>query len=518
MVDNPGQPAEFSLSPVEQEQLRLALQEIESVEQELQRRRRESGIDYFIPNQPQHRALLSPARTLAYVGGNRVGKTTLGASWASAHFSRRYPSCECHGGWFPQAKRFSGPTKGAIVVTKFDKIEQVIEPKLKAVLPIDSVAKMNRTPQGYIRRILGKDGSTIDILTNEMDQMAFESTDWDWVWIDEPLPRSHYQGIRRGLTDRMGQCLLTFTPLVEPWMKEEIVDAADGKRIDVVMADTYQNLEDIHGNPILTREAVHELEMAYPEDVRKTRIYGQFFHLRGLVYTEYNSIIHEREWEYFKGEHHDLPAGQRSFAYPDPVVAILDPHDRLPHHVIWAIIDRTDWLYVDRELIFQGTLQNLKKTILWVEQKAGYNVVRRVVDPNFGQKPAEVGGGRTVRQELSRPPFSCPFGLANDDKEAGRMKVKDYLHFIPERPLDITNSPRLYFHRGRCPGTIRSMRNYQYDEWKGAGKDEKDLKEKEKQKETHGADCVRYLCMANLTFDRMAQALDREPALAETPY
>ena len=98
------------------------------------------------------------------------------------------------------------------------------------------------------------------------------------------------------------------------------------------------------------------------------------------------------------------------------------------------------------------------------------------------------------------------------------MKVKDYLHFLPNRPLDITNSPRLYFHRGRCPTTIRSIRNYQYDEWKGSGKDDKDLKEKEKQKETHGSDCIRYLCMANPTFDGMANLRKEEPSMAESPY
>ena len=98
------------------------------------------------------------------------------------------------------------------------------------------------------------------------------------------------------------------------------------------------------------------------------------------------------------------------------------------------------------------------------------------------------------------------------------MKVKDYLHFDPARKLDITNSPRLYFHRGRCSQTIRSIRNYQYDEWRGAGKDEKDPKEKEKQKETHGSDCTRYLCMANISFDSVMSYRSEERVLAEAPY
>lgn len=506
------------IGEVESESLRLALFQLEQVEDELKRRRKEHGIDYFIPNVPQLRAIQSPARIIAYVGGNRTGKTTVGGFVMAAHLSNRYPNCSCHGDWFPAQKKFHGPIKAAVCVTKFDKIEQVIEPKLMAVLPRDSIQKISRTPQGYLRRLTFKNGSVLDILTNEMDAAAFESSDWDVVWVDEPLPKSHYQGILRGLTDRSGQLWMTFTPLVEPWMKDEIVDMADGRRIDVVMADTYQNLADIHGNPILTRESVRELELSLPEDVRRTRIYGEFFHLKGVVYSEYSPIIHEKEWEYFKGDHRDLPAGQLSFGYPDPVIGILDPHDRLPHHMIWAIVDRTDWLYVDRELIFTGNLQELKKAILWTEQQAGYHVVKRLVDPNFGQKPAEVGGGRTVRQELSRFPFSVPFGLSNDDKESGRMKVKDYLHFNRDLPISITNTPRIFFHRQRCPITIRSVRNYQYDEWRGAGKDDKDPKEKEKQKDTHGADVIRYLCMSNPTFDSVMSWGKREEVLEGAPY
>ena len=55
MIEESAQ--EMSLSAVDQENLRIALLEIDSVEQELQRRRRENGIVYFIPNHPQKKAL-----------------------------------------------------------------------------------------------------------------------------------------------------------------------------------------------------------------------------------------------------------------------------------------------------------------------------------------------------------------------------------------------------------------------------------------------------------------------------
>lgn len=489
---------------LQEDDLRSRLLELSVLDDEIGKRKKARGIDYFTPNAPQLRALRSDARVVAYVGGNRAGKSSCGAVWLISHLTGNYRGCQCHGEWFSRKKRYNGLLKAVIVATDFPVIERVIEPKLMAFLPKDWVAHngIRRTPQGYLRRLIGKNGSTVDILSNEMDAMAFESADWDIAWIDEPTSNSRYISIQRGLTDRRGLTMLTFTPLIEPWMKEKLIDKADGRFIDVIQADTYENTQDIHGHPILSKESIAEFEATMPNDLRQTRIHGRFFHLRGIVYTEFSHGIHVRNWEY---------------KYPDPVICVLDPHDRKPHHVIWAWVDRMDWLYVDRELLFHGNLTELKKQILLEEQKAGYRIARRIIDPNFGMKPAEVGGGMTVIQELGRKPFSVRFGPANDDKVSGRMKVKNFLYWNPKQQLSITNSPKLFFHSSQVPATIESIANYQYEEWRGPNKDDRDVKEKEKQKGTDGADTVRYLCMSEPQFDLLAVNVNKYE-LEEAPY
>ena len=481
-----------------------ALAELEFVANELTKRRKERGIDYFIPNRPQLRCLQASARIVAYCGGNRAGKTHCGAAWLSAHLTHQYPKCVCHGEWFSLERRFTRPMKAVIVVTEFSKIETVIEPKLFHLLPKSWLLPngIKRTPQGYLRRLLGADGGTVDVLSSEQDPLAFEGQDWDFAWIDEPTSYSRFISILRGLTDRKGLMMLTFTPLVEPWMKERLIDRADGKDIDVVEADTYENLEDIHGHPIQTRDAIEFLERSMTSEERQTRIHGQFFHLRGVVYKEFLPGIHDREWDY---------------QYPDPVICVLDPHTRKPHWVIWAYVGRLDQLFVDRELVFEGTLRDLGKEILLTEQRAHYNIRRRLIDPNYGRTPMIVTG-RTVIEELARPPFPVRFGEANDDKDAGIFKVKQLLHFDRTKPISLTNMPLLYFHRSRCPQTIRSVRNYQHDEWKSSKqRDERDPKEDVRQKDTDGADDTRYLCMSNPTYDGL-MARHESMALAEAPY
>ena len=475
--------------------------EYEESTYELSRRRREEGMAFYAPNAMQLKAHRSEAKTILYVGGNRAGKSTFGAMELCFHLTRQYPD------WFPMSRRFTRPIKAVIVATEFPIIERVIEPKLFSYLPSHYIARARRTPQSYLSRLTCTDGSTIDFLTNEMDDMAFESADWDIYWGDEPQKKGKYFAIQRGLVDRQGQTILTFTPLTEPWIKEELVDKADGKEVEVFTVDIRDNRFDILGHPILSEEAIRRFESKLPEDMQQTRLHGKFFHLRGLVYPEYDSATHEwMETEWLK------------YQYPDPVICVLDPHDRLPHHVIWAWLDHQDTLFVDRELVFHGTLKNLAKQILITEVQAGYRMRRRIVDPNFGRKPSQVGGGLSVIQEMATKPFPVQFGEVCDDKAIGRAIVKRYLHWDRHQPLSVTNSPKLYFHKERCVETIASVRNHQYDEWRGATKDEKDPKEVEKQKETHGADCVRYLCIGRPTYDHlMHKGRDRE-MLVEAAY
>ncbi len=493
-MTTPGQPAVPELDVARQEALRAALAEFETLDREVIRRKREIGIAYYVPNEQQYRAHRSKARTICYSGGNRSGKSTFGAAELVLHLTRQYPD------WYPKERRFSGPIKAVVVATEFPIVQRVIEPKLLMYLPKDYIVKLAKTPQGHLARVFCKDGSTVDVLTNEMAQLAFEGADWDFAWIDEPTQRAKYVAIRRGLVDRGGRCVLTFTPIVEPWMKEEIVDQADGVAIESFTVDIRDNLVDISGNQIQTEEHIRDFERVLTEDEKQTRLHGHFFHLRGIVYSDYTPSIHEKLVEY---------------TYPDPIICVLDPHTRKPHHVIWALVRRDDSLYVIDELVTTGTLSELAKAVLLKEQRAGYRLRKRLIDPNFGRTPNLVTG-RSVIDELRRPPYPLHFGEADDDKEAGILKVRELLGWDKTKSITPLNTPKLFFHP-RCVKTIRSIRNYQFDEWRGVTKEDRDVKETEKQKETDGADCVRYLCLSNPTFDRMSRR-PSESELEAVPY
>ena len=139
---------------------------------------------------------------------------------------------------------------------------------------------------------------------------------------------------------------------------------------------------------------------------------------------------------------------------------------------------------------------------------------RRLIDPNFGRRPSKPGGNRTVMQELASN--GARFYESNDNIELGHMTVRDWLHWDSTKPVTAVNKPKLFFSKTRVPGTIRSMRNYQYGEWQGATKHERDPKERFKDKDTHGADCIRYLVMSRPFFKNLNPM--RESELEEPVY
>lgn len=457
-------------------------------------RRRNFGMEYYEPNPMQLKAHKCMARRILYCGGNRAGKSTFGAMELVYHLTKRYPD------WYPKEKRYNRPIKAVVSATEFPIVARVIEPKIFQFLPKDYYT-FKRTAQGYLTQIKCKDGSTADILTSEMKDEAYESADWDFAWLDEPQQHRKYEAIMRGLVDRRGIMVITFTPLTEPWMKEDLVDRADGKTIACFTVDIRDNKFTVGGEPILSEDAIKEFEESISEEYRETRVHGAFFHMRGLIYKEF-------------GEAHIEEETACKYNGRDPVIAVLDPHDRNPHHAIWAYIDKEDDIHIIKELIIHCELDDLAQAMLTVEKENKFRMRRRLIDPNFGRKPAAAGANYSVIQELHRNGIG--FYEANDDVQLGHMLVRDALHYKMNKPVTAVNKPKLFFSRQGCPKTIRSMKNYQYQEWQGKTKEDKNPKEIEKDKDNHGADCVRYLVISRPRNESFANQEAKE--LESAPY
>lgn len=429
----------------------------------------------YVPHQKQKEFHQSLSALRGVFGGNRSGKTEMGTLEARFHATGDYPS------WYPIEGRFSGPTRGRIVVTDYKKgANEVLEPKISKWFTQDMVHKVERF-QGHIVKLFIKHKtggiSTIDVMTHEQDSMAFEGWSGHWAWFDEPPPRELFVATLRGLIDYRGRAWLTLTPISEPWLFDEIVGKADGNKV-------WFTTVDIRDNPYLSEDAIADFESKLlPEEV-EARIHGKFIHLAGRVYKEFDPVVHCIN---------TLPTGYNQW----PVYFVLDPADRRPHHGIWAVVSPNDEIYVFDEIVFAATIENLSNSILLRERSAGIQSesVIRILDPNKGKSPVGAQGLKLIDEFATRGLYFT--ADVADNVATGHLAVAGRFHYDKSRPITYNNKPKLYFYRPHTLECVRQLLSYVWDDWHGSNKNTRAAKEVPKDVNKDLPDCIRYLVMSN---------------------
>lgn len=431
-----------------------------------------SLLDY-IPHNKQREFHCAPHKIRFLCGGNRSGKTEAGVWEDVAHATGRYPA------WYPEEKRIKTANRGRVVVTDFVKGGAVYEQKLWKYLPKDMVKSIKRTMKGALERVdihhVSGQISSLEIMTHEQDDMVFESWSGHWVHFDEPPPRNKFIASMRGLIDYAGRAWLTLTPISQPWMYDEFI-AKENDSVFYISVD-------MRDNPHLSEKEIEEFEAMLTEDEKESRLHGKFRHLTGLVYKEFDPVVHL------------VPECKRQSFWP--VYFVLDPHDRRKHCGIWATVDPHGVIYVIHEFHYGGTIKDTSKEILKRELmfKIDPQRVIRILDPNKGRTPTAATGLRLV-DEFAK--YSLYFNTTvNDDIATGHLAVAEKLHYDKKKPLEFTNRPKLYLVRGETTETVRMLQTYVWDDWKSS---EKEKKEKPKDVNKDFPDCVRYLVMSNPLF------------------
>lgn len=433
----------------------------------------------YVPHAKQKSFHCAPHKIRGVFGGNRSGKTEMGALEARFHATGQYPE------WYPLEGRFSGPTRGRIIVTDYKKgSNEVLEPKIEHWFDPACIIKTERflghIIKLFIKHIAGGT-STIDIMTHEQDSMAFEGWAGHWAWFDEPPPREKFVATQRGLVDFNGRCWLTLTPISEPWLYDEIV----GKASDRVWFTTI----DIRDNPYLSEQAIKDFEATLMPEEKEARIHGKFIHLAGRVYKDFDPDIHCLV---------KMPKGWEDW----PTWFVLDPADRRPHHGIWAKVDPMDNIYIFDELVYKGTIADTCKEILVREKMRGINPdhVIRILDPNKGNTPTAATGLKLV-EEFAKDGNNIYFtATVNDDLALGHLAVAEKLGYDKTKLRDGLNHPKLMFIADSTRECVKQLLSYVWDDWRGDIKGSRSQKEKPKDINKDMPDAIRYLVMSGPTW------------------
>jgi len=321
-----------------------------------------NGLAYYRPHPGQDAFHRAGARVRKrYVRtGNRWGKSTAGCaedlSWLLNERPFYPESDPARRGGIPQR-----PNKLLTVTTDWEKVAEIwtdpSEGKVWKMMPSGFVKKCHRNSMGVIDKIDCVNGSMWrfeSVKGFKYDAQGAESSDWDGIHYDEPLPEKMRKALARGLIDRGGSEWFTLTPLTEFWINDYFFpDDTGGKpRLDVwtTTGTTYDNV-------YISEANIASYESDLTDDERQCRINGIPLELAGLVYKE------------FKWDQHvlkDPPPGWASWNDPPDdwtVYFAIDPHPRTPHAVLFCAVGPTGSHYYFADIFEHCTISALSTRI-----------------------------------------------------------------------------------------------------------------------------------------------------------
>ncbi len=395
----------------------------------------ENQIYFYTPHEKQQQFHQAASFHYRYARtGNRFGKSEMGAAEDIA-FALGYRPWIVEGDPGRTLGIPTHPTKGLIVTTDWDKSTEVFtetapgptQGKLFKYIPKSAFISSEKNHSGAIdtirvRHISG--GISVihldTVKSFKQNPLGSESSSWDWVHFDEPVPVEMYNALIRGLIDRDGYVWFTCTPLTEPWIDAKFIpDAEDqtkGNLATFSNGDFWMMTGSTDDNPFNTHAAIERVMAQYPEEEQETRRSGTPKAYFGLVCKEFQWNLHIRR---------DAPVGWKDWRTPPENYCIrfaIDYHPRKPHHVLFIATSPQERQYIYNEIFLSCLMQELVTEIRLVLQLKEATVPG-LIDP-LADTPNRVTD-ITPLEEILR--LGLPVMPATKDPHNGILKIKELL-------------------------------------------------------------------------------------------
>lgn len=338
------------LSAMTKEQ-KLALYDTIQKKKESQKNKR----DLFIPNEAQLPVSQSEAKIRFFAGGNGSGKSTLLTNehiWMAE-------------GYNPILKKYTKvPATIAVVVDSPIKIKDV---HLKEMAKWYNVDKLQLLKNGKpsVNEIVWPNGSRTIYYTHDQDPMVFESTEQDYILIDEPCPEHIFIAMSRGQRTKNAnpKTFIVGTPIAQSWLRTKIWDPWEKNEnpdIECFRGSTEQNRKN------LAVGFIESFSRLLTAEEKRVRLEGEFWDIGGLALAHL-----------FKDSTHKIESFKISQDWP--CIVAIDPHPQKPNIACCLAIDpRTGYKYVVRELESKTLARDF--AIELIEMTRGLRVVDWVSD------------------------------------------------------------------------------------------------------------------------------------------
>lgn len=470
-------------------------------------------LDFFEPLEYQKLFEQCLAKIKGVFGGNRSGKTKIGAKYVIDRCLAK-----------PRQRWW------AVAETEDLSIE-VQQRKVFELLPKDQLRYCYYDDINGFRngKVVFKNGSYLKFKTYKQGQIAFASDDLDGIWNDEEPPYEVYREQKMRLVDRDGEMIFTLTALKGVTeLISEIYDDHEVIRSEYceLIQEELPRIIEKNGvrffllwtteNPYISQDRLKEDIKVMSRSEIKSRILGIPLNLSGRIYPMFNRQIHVVSEDM-------LPTRLVTLYH------VLDPHDVKPWAMQWWAVDKTGAAYCIREYPWQRNFNDMdtddktyddyatviRATEAELLEIYGRSVYKRIIDPNFGNKTVQLakrtekGSAKTSPvKELKARGFT--FVDAVDNIEPGHLQVRKRLNW-DEKDGEIIVQPTGFVYE-LCENTTRHLSRYSQKDIYSVDGDVK-ANPQLTQKYKDFADLTRYFFMANPHYverrERQAEPAER---------
>lgn len=464
------------------DQIRLAKEEEVQLDEEYFKHREDNKILYFWPHSIKQMEFFSKCTTKrrAVFAGNRFGKSTAGVIEDICWLLGYRP-------FFPEgdSRRYSGipeaGVKGLVIAEDWDKVKEIFTEsgvktdqrgKFFEYLPAWSITGKHTNQNGVIDIIyvqstvkgrIRKSAVYFDTVKSfKNNGAAHESSAWDFIHIDEPIPQAMWTAMSRGLIDRSGMSWWLMTPLKETWMYYYMTENAATDS-----GNFWYEVADADDNPLLSEVDKQLFYQGLTEDELACRKKGLPLAFGSLVYPNFDQKVHV-----FPGT---CPKGWVN-AYTPPeewnTAFALDPHSKTPQAVLFVAWDEFNVIFY-HEIFRKLLLEELALAIKQVTQKREFT--HQICDP-FAWNPDPVSGVPWAQHLWN---MGLEFRKASKQRELGILQSRT---IFSEKERKVFFLPHLH-------ETLKEVRQHAY------GKNEKPEDE-----DDHMMENFYRLCLATNNF------------------
>lgn len=331
--------------------------------------------------------------------GNRFGKSTIGTVEDCCWLLGERP-------FFKEGdpRRRAGipqrGVKGLVVCEDYDNVKDIFtnndsfdrRGKFFEYLPAKNIKGWTKDQKGRIVSITvvnvldGRERESIIVFDTvqsyKMNPKAFESKDWDFFHVDEPVMQELYTAVARGLLDRGGFVWMLLTPLGFPWIFDYVMK---GMRADPTTF--FGMIGSMDDNPTLDEKTKLRYLSTLSEDELACRRDG-----KPLAYGR-------RVYGHFDEERHvlrEIPAGwlEGKLAAPIPpasysVIVSIDLHQQTPQAVLFTAISPNEDVYFYDEIFKRMTVSEVAEEI--IKRISRVRCVAIICDPSAWNENQDTG-------------------------------------------------------------------------------------------------------------------------------